>query len=121
MANDNEKIEARTFTEEELELTKEEHLRNMARMAIDIGNMMSMGMPQKQAEIVGKLRYDQRASWITFPILLNDIPTACVGIEAEEGRMALFAVLQQSHDIKASDGTSISDKMQEHIDKRTLN
>lgn len=117
-------VKVHMYTEEELQLTEDERNRSFGRMAFDILKMIQMGMPEDQARAFASLRYDQEMTYSTMPLRVNGVLTSCLLLQILPGKMAVFGLLGNVHNITTVDGEDISKTFQDvdtKIDKRTLN
>lgn len=102
MSNDNETPQVKVFTKEELALTQDERDRCIARMALDVMEMMKQGMPEDQAKMIGIMRHIPDASYTCFPAHVNGINSTCIAIEVGAGKMTLFVLLSSEHEVKVN-------------------
>lgn len=114
-----EEAEVHTFTEDELELTEDEKVRNMGRMAFDMIKMVQNGLPQDQAEVIAKLRNDPSLEYTVIPLDVDGVRTTCIALRIE-GNAAIFALMSKSHKCVTMDGIDLF-QVSEEMQKRTLN
>lgn len=104
--NDNETV-VKEYTREELAITENEHHRNMGRMAYDVMDMMSTGLHQDAAMLIGTLRYNQNTPYRVVPLLINGINTVCVLLHINSEQTAVFPILNSGFTITDVNGEVI--------------
>ncbi len=96
------------FTEEELQITQDEHIRAMGRMAIDIGRMMSQGIPQDVATVFGRLLHDKSLLYTVQILNVNGVDALCILLNFGDNKTAIFPMVNNSFTLKTQEGVALT-------------